>query len=43
MAKRFGKQADRERGSERANEGWVDEELAGCEFREVSAGLRKNP
>jgi hypothetical protein len=34
MAKQFGKQADGRRASEPASEGWIDQELAGCEFED---------
>jgi hypothetical protein len=34
MAKQFGKKAGGLSGSGRASEGWIDEELAGCEFQD---------
>jgi hypothetical protein len=34
MAKQFGKNVDGFIGLERSGEGWIDQELAGCEFRD---------
>jgi hypothetical protein len=34
MAKQFGNKADGQGGSESSSEGWIDQELAGCEFQD---------
>jgi hypothetical protein len=40
MAKRFGEKVGGSQGSELASEGWIDQELAGCEFEDERLAKR---